>query len=314
VEIGADWTAPEEVVAMRGFVGIAVVVLAVSCAAPGRADVQPLDRPGSQGDQLIFYYDARAGFTSFLTVRKVLPGETNVSIVFYGPTFSTPFTRTISIGEGNVRVIDVGALREDGLPSQQGIAFAHVVDGGEPVTSFALTGNFTVANLATGSAWGGPALAREARNTADDSFPSLGTEIDGSTVAFQTIQPQGLELAGYYNPETLAPVESRGNQVIFVSFEDVPGETFGATVGSTMWNVFATRSDGDVVADSEFTANGVTETDLVSLLGDDANGSAGGVRFTTFGFTPGTSRLIFFAEALGTFGTGYLLPTFPILL
>jgi hypothetical protein len=301
---------------MRRLVSVVIFFLlaVIIDTAPARADVLPLDRPDTQGDQLIFYYDARAGFTSFLTVRNVGSGGVTVSIVFYGPTFSTPFTQTATIPGRGLKIFDAGGLRDSGLPAQQGIAFATVVDGGHPVVSDALTGSFTVANIATGSAWGSPALARSARNASDSSFPMFGTAIDNSTVVLQAIRPLGLELAGFYKPESLAPVENGGNQVIFVTFEDVPGETFAATVGSTTWNVFATQSNGTTVADTMFTANGVTVTDLATLLGSDVNGAPGGVRFTSLASPPALSRLIFFAEALGTFGTGYLLPTVPVLL
>jgi hypothetical protein len=276
--------------------------------------VEPLERPDTQGDQLVFYYDARASHTSFLTVRNASTGGITVSVVFYGPTFSTPFTRTIDVPAGGLRVLDAGALKEDGLPAQQGVAFATVVDGGEPVVSFALTGSFTVANLATGSAWGSPALARSALNDPEGSLPALGAAINGSTVVLQPIRPEGLELASFYNPTTLAPVENGGNEIIFIAFEDVPGETYSATVGATTWDLFAAASNGDTVADTSFNANGVTPTDLVTLLGSDANGAAGSVRFIAIGGSAPLSRMIFFAEALGTFGTGYLLPSFPVVL
>ncbi len=298
-----------------GLVVWVVLVCAAATPCTSRADVSVLDRPDTQGDQLIFYYDARAGFTSFVTIRNFSEVDRTVNVLFYGPTFSTPFSHQVSIAGGGVVVLDAGALRDGGLPAQQGVAFATVVNGdGHPIVSGALTGNFTVANLATGSAWGSPALARSARNALDDSFPLLGTEINDTGVALQKIRPQALELAGFYNPENLAPAADGGNQLIFVTFEDVPGDTFAATIGSTTWNVFATRNNGHTIADTMFTANGVTTTDLASLLGPDVNGASGGVRFSTLTFPPDTTRVIFFAEALGTFGTGYLLPSVPVLL
>ena len=300
---------------MRAFIVVMVLLVGgVVGAGAARAEVDPIERPDTQGDQLIFYYDARPSHTSFLIVRSLRENETTIEVQFYGPTFSTPFTRTINVPGFGLRVLDAGALRDDGLPAQQGVAFATVVDGGDPIVTGALTGSFTVANLATGSAWGSPALARSARTDPGGSFPPIGTEINGVGVALQPIRPQGLELAGYYNPTTLAPVENGGNEIIFVTWEDVPGEHFSATVGATTWGVFAANAGGSTVADTEFAANGVTATDLVSLLGEDANGAPGTVRFIRFGGPPRLSRIIFFAQALGTFGTGYLLPTIPVLL
>jgi hypothetical protein len=51
--------------------------------------------------------------------------------------------------------------------------------------------------------------------------------------------------------------------------------------------------------------------DLVSLIGEGANGAAGGLLFSTNEVHIDESRLIFFVQSLGTFGTGYLLPPVP---
>ncbi|MND09571.1 hypothetical protein D3C83_330160 [compost metagenome] len=54
---------------------------------------------------------------------------------------------------------------------------------------------------------------------------------------------------------------------------------------------------------------GVTQRDLVSVLGTEANGSSAGGGFDlNSGGTANANRLVFFVQALGSFGTGYLLP------
>lgn len=274
-----------------------------------------LERPDAQGDQLVFYYDARAAFTTFLTVRNVMPGEVTVSVHFHGPSFDDPpFAHTLTLPAGGLRVVDVGSLRTSGLPAQAGAAFATGVnETGTAVATGALTGNFTVANLATGSAWGAPAAARSAVN-GDGSFPALGSVIDNQTVSLRPIRSAGLELAAYYDPDDLAPTALGGNQLIFVNFEDVPGLPLGVHVAATDWSMFAARADGTTIANTGFTATGVVVTNLEALLGGGVSGSSGSIRFTSFVFAERTTRLIFFAEALGTFGTGYLLPPIPTLL
>src|SRR6266404_6600665 len=130
-------------------------------------------RPNVRGDQVIFYYDARDGFTTFINIRNEAATELKVELDFYGPTFTTPFTETVTLpatngtngapGVGGLTVIDVGALRASGLAATPGVAFATVVNAtGQPVVSRGLSGNFTVANMATGSAWGSPGAARSA--------------------------------------------------------------------------------------------------------------------------------------------------------
>jgi hypothetical protein len=237
-----------------------------------------------------------------------------VSVLFYGPAFGTPFSRTVTLASGGLSVLDVGVLRGSGLPAQAGAAFATPVNGvGTPVVTGALTGNFTVANLATGSAWGAPAAARSAIKN-DGTFPELGSVIDNATVSLHPIRPAALELASYYNPDNLAPEGDGGNQIIFMNFEDVPGPPLTVQVGETTWGVNATRNDGTVIADTTFTATGVTVSNLSSVAGAGVGGASGSIRFFSFVFTDRLSRLIFFTEALGTFGTGYLLPPVPVLL
>ena len=74
---------------------------------------------------------------------------------------------TFDLAAGAVRVVDIGSFKvTDGLPAQQGIAVASIVNRPNclPIHNRALQGNFTVANLATGSAWGSPAVGRSARD------------------------------------------------------------------------------------------------------------------------------------------------------
>jgi len=58
-----------------------------------------------------------------------------------------------------------------------------------------------------------------------------------------------------------------------------------------------------------FRASGVTVTDLASVAGPGVNGAPGSIRFSAEPVSGGPleTRLIFFAESLGTFGTGYQL-------
>ena len=295
---------------MRKFVGMLLValVLVASQARAGELEILPRGAPAAMGDQLIFYYDARVDFTTFITIRNTSGSEVTVSILFYGPTFSTPFSKAVTLAAGALTIVDVGGLRGTGLPSQPGVAIATVVSlSGQPIVTRALTGNFTVANLLTGSAFGANAAARSAFAN-DGPDPSNGTPIDGTTVRFQPIRPSSALLAAYYDPASLAPVANSGNQLIFINFEDTYVPTYGASIGSTTWNLDATRANGAGIAETTFTSNGVTVTDLASVIGPGVNGAAGSVSFRAETDTPLLTRLVYFTEALGTFGTGYLLP------
>ncbi len=76
--------------------------------------------------------------------------------------------------------------------------------------------------------------------------------------------------------------------------------TYGASIGSTTWNLAATRGNGAGIAETTFTSNGVTVTDLASVIGPGVNGAAGSVSFAAETDTPSLNRLVYFTEALGT--------------
>ncbi len=292
------------------------LALLVGSARTTHAIVVPLAEPASVGSQLIFYYDTREGFTTFANLGQVGLEPVIVRVEFYGPTFdptTQPAVNTYILEPFGTRVIDVGALKEGiGLAAQQGIAVASVVnDASEPIHVPSLTGNFTVANLATGSAWGSPAVARSARFEFDGSTVPVGVVVDGVTVVYQSIQPERLTLAAYYDPRTLAPVSAHGNQVIFVNLTNAATKGAFVTPGSTTWEIDVGPHEGGPSTFTTVTVSGVTEFDLVSLVGEAANGGAGGLLFGSREMHIGESRLIFFAQSLGTFGTGYLLPTVP---
>ena len=57
-----------------------------------------------------------------------------------------------------------------------------------------------------------------------------------------------------------------------------------------------------------FGASGVVVTDLASVASSGVDGASGSIRFSAAPVEESVTRLIYFVEALGTFGTGYLLP------
>ena len=96
-------------------------------------------RPNNRGDQAIFYYDVRDGFTTFLNVRNQSASALTVSVLFYsGTEFGAPFTHTLTLpigagtngspGNGGMVIVDVGALRASGLPAAAGVAIATAVN------------------------------------------------------------------------------------------------------------------------------------------------------------------------------------------
>src|SRR6185436_4619721 len=90
---------PRGEVEMRRIIGLLLVAIVASFGGAARAG-QPsefiLSTPETVGDQLVFYYDARTDFTTFFTIRNTSEIELTVSVLFYGPTFSTPFSKAVT--------------------------------------------------------------------------------------------------------------------------------------------------------------------------------------------------------------------------
>lgn len=148
--------------------------------------------------------------------------------------------------------------------------------------------------------------ARLARNRAGGALPPNGRVIDGRSVVLEQIAPHALDLALDYDPDTLDPAAAGGPQLIFVSFADAVDATGSAVAASVAWDVSVARSDGAIVARNRHETSGVEPSDLLAIDGAAIAGASGGTRFDAAAGSG--NRLIFFAESLGTFATGYLLP------
>jgi len=275
---------------------------------PAPAPGAIVEQPASRGDQLLFYLDASAGFTSFVSVANVGAAPLDVLVDVYAADLTLRDTLALALPAGGSRTIDVGALRAAGVVAGPGLAIAYAVDpSGAPIVTRALSGNFTVANLATGSAWGAPGAARSARKADDGDAPAVGTVIDGATVLLDQIRPDVVELAAYHDPDTLERAAEGGNQLVFVSFDDVGGRAPEVRTAAMRWVVSATRNDGTPLPSGAVDTSGVDVSHLEAVVGPDVRGAAGRLELTAR--TPWAgNRLVFFAQSLGTFATGYLLP------
>lgn len=264
--------------------------------------------PSSRGDQVLYYLDARPGFTTFLSVANVGGDALDVRVDFHASDLSPSHELLLALPAGGSRTIDVGELRDEGLVAGPGLAIASAVDAaGEPLVTRALAGNFTVANLALGSAWGAPGVARSARLAAGGETPARGTHIDGDAVVLEQIRPDAVELAVYHDPATLEDASEGGNQLIFVSFDDASGRAPDVAGAAMRWVVSATRSDGGEIDAAALDTSGVEASHLAAIVGPEVLGAAGHLELVARTPSAG-NRLVFFAQSLGTFATGYLLP------
>ncbi len=84
---------------------------------------------------------------------------------------------------------------------------------------------------------------------------------------------------------------------------------YGAKRITTEWEIAAVRDTGVPIEADPVETGGIAVTDLVSLLGSGARGARGSITFNAEPSAKRMTRLVFFTQSLGTFGTGYLLPT-----
>lgn len=262
---------------------------------------------GSRGDQMLAYFDARDGFASFVSLANTGDEPLVVRIDLRGRDLRLLRSWQEPLDAGASRIVDIGGLRAGGLPAEPGLAVATAVDDeGGAIASGALAGNFTVANMTLGSAWGAPAIARRSRVVATGSRAPAGVAIDGKVVVLETQRPGAVELATYFAADTLDRPEAGGNQVIFVSFDDVEGFPPEVASAAMRWSVDGTRNDGTPIGAPAIDTSGVEVTHLEELLGSAASDVSG--RFELVARTPSAdNRLVFFAQSLGSFATGYLL-------
>ena len=205
-------------------------------------------------------------------------------------------------------VLDLSSLDSSEVLPELGVAFATAVDvDGRPIVTRSLSGTVTIADLVTGSAWGGATIARRALQTGGASTlePALGTIIDGVGIFLEQLQPEALELPAYY------ALDGTGGHapaaLVFVSFADTPGDVPLAAPSRTEWIVEAHGGDGTTIDVPRTTVQGLQVLALDTLAGAAARTAGGSLSFEV-GDAQAQNRLIFFHQSLDGFGVGFVLP------
>src|SRR5215207_990412 len=97
---------------------VGALFLLLSGAMTTHAQVVIPEPDLAAGSQLIFYYDAREDFTTFVNIRNNSGEPLNVQLDVWGPSFQTKVVLTFALAGGAVRVVDIGSLKaSDGLPA-----------------------------------------------------------------------------------------------------------------------------------------------------------------------------------------------------
>ena len=302
-------------------VGLLLACLSIGTVFPMVANAQlTVTTPDVVGDQLIFFYDARSGRTPFLSFSNPASSGINVDVAFYDagldsriselscsldaasnllidPTASTPpATCTVVAGAG-------AASGNAGLAVITPVAGSGSTQAVVPPAP--LTGNFTLANLTLGSAFGENAFGRLAVN-GDGSKAAAGQNVDGSTVRYQRFTPAVLMVPVYFNPNTLGAPENDGNRVILAEFNDQYGARFDVTpLSDSPMAVFFTNG-GQQLTSQAVSVTGVLLSNLQEVSGGVTFNSSGKAFFTV---SPGGGNAFgIFSQSQGTFASGQRMP------
>ncbi|HYC22895.1 MAG TPA: hypothetical protein VEI94_09330 [Candidatus Bathyarchaeia archaeon] len=302
----------------------AAIVLAsmMLCASrPTAALAQStISTPLASGDQLIFFYDARTGRTPFLSFSNPASSGINVDVAFYDAGLDSRISElSCSLGAASNLLIDptastppaactvvTGAGAANG---NAGLAVITPVSGSGSTQAVVppapLTGNFTLANLTLGSAFGENAFGRLAVN-GDGSKATAGQNVDGNAVRYQRFTPAVLMVPVYFNPNTLGAPENDGNRVILAEFNDQYGARFDVTPLSDSPTATLFTNVGHQLSSQTLSVTGVLLSNLQEVSGNAAFGSSGKAFFTV---NPGGGNAFgIFSQSQGTFASGQRMP------
>jgi hypothetical protein len=294
------------------FAALACAALGV-CASATLALAQPtVEVPGVSGDQLIFFYDARAGRVPFLSIANPAGAEVVVEVAFYPATLGSRLGAAVYMipAGGNV-VVD---------PTQDGVAggAANGSAGLAVVTPIAsagstqavvppepLTGGYTLANVELAAAFGENPYGRLAVG-GNGQRAAAGSNVDGDAVRYQRFAPSVLMAPVYYNPSTLAPPESDGNRVILAAFADSNGAQFDVTPATDEVAALFSHAEGFAAAAGTASVSGVLLSNLQALAGGTTLASSGKLFLDV---NAGSGNVLgIFSQSLGTFAAGQRMP------
>lgn len=283
-------------------VRIVTLLLSFLLASPAGAQLAKT-APSTQGDQLLFFYDATTSRVPFLIVTN--QGDPLVlQVSWYGRDLSLLLSEVRSVERETV-IFDPSS--RPAVSGHLGLATVTPVRGPEDPTPIVprvpLLGGFTLANTEVGSGFGQNPLGREAVASAG-ARPSAGSAVNGSAVRYQTLSPAVLQTPFFFNPTT----PGLTSQFLLAAFHDDYGAgTFSISPASvSLQPLFRTATDGSVFG-SGIELNGVVASSLSSLA-PRAFASSGSVRFDVTGLQAGDNVFGLFSQSLGTFAVGQRLP------
>ncbi len=321
---------------------VAGIALAGSLLANGMAWAQfpglPTE-PGTDGDQLVYFYDARPDHTTFLTIANTATTASVIlELVYYSGSLDSRIAETtLTLPGGGATVVDPSDPARGGAAAVSGNAGLLVVT---PITSETdhtpvvpprpLVGGFSIVNTVLGAGFGDNPFGRlaltGAPGAANAPRANPGDPVDGVNASYQSIQPRTTEpsitLPAYLNPNTLGKPPTLGtgtddgNRILLAAFRDQYAAAVGPgnaarfnltpiTVNATV-SFFASSNGQKFVNTRAFSVSAVKLTTLQEMAGPGATFSSSGrleVTVPAFGQNVdsffGTS-----GQSLGTFAFG----------
>lgn len=289
----------------------AALVLCLCLMAASALAQSEIRIPDVRGDQLLYLYDARPGRVSFLLVSN--PGDEAVTadVSFYPLSLQSRLGgETIELGAGGHLVIDPSSFAGGAAAGNAGLAIVTPVVGGGSSTPVVppepLTGGYTLANTALASAFGENPFGRLAV-TASGERAQPGSEVTGSPVRYQRLEPGVLTIPLYFDPRTLGPAEDDGNRVLLAAFTDSYGAGFAPAPATVDAEATFLSGSGARIGTRTVSFTGVLLSDLQATAGPDVPLAGSGKVF--FDVRSSAANLFgVFSQSLGTFASGQRMP------
>jgi len=296
----------------RVLVGAAALLAMLGVAAQAGAQAT-VTVPGTSGDQLIYFYDARTDRVPFLTVANPAATPVVIEVAFYPANLSSRLGESVFTlpGGGNIVIDPTSSSVAGGAAAgNAGLAvvtpIASASDTQAVVPPQPLVGGYTLANLQLAAAFGENPYGRLAVGS-NGNRATAGAEVDGNAVKYQRFTPTVLMVPTYFNPQDLAPPAQDGNRVIVAAFNDSYGAEFNVTALSDNAAALFCDNEGFEAAVGSAAVNGVLVSSLQEIAGS-ATLNASGKLFLDVNAGNG-NVLGIFAQSLGTFAAGQRMPS-----
>ena len=296
----------------RVHAGATVLLAALGLAAQVGAQTT-VTVPGTSGDQLIYFYDARTDRVPFLTVANPAATPVVVEVAFYPANLSSRLGESVFTlpGGGNIVIDPTSSSVAGGAAAgNAGLAvvtpIASTGDAQPVVPPQPLTGGYTLANLQLAAAFGENPYGRLAVGS-NGNRATAGAEVDGNAVKYQRFTPTVLMVPTYFNPQDLAPPAQDGNRVIVAAFNDSYGAEFNVTALADTAAALFCDGEGFEAAVGSAAVNGVLVSNLQEIAGGATLNSSGKLFLDV---NAGNGNVLgIFAQSLGTFAAGQRMPS-----